>query len=266
MVAPPLWSPSWLMGFAEEPWGAHNQRLSHGPAVVSADGINEASSWFIMQKKKSQETGWPAQNDFLFHWGTKYGHFKYFRYLYFSLLLEKCNVNNLRREDREGAVSLVASVGARPGVEESGHFRQPLGLGDLTQRYEPHVPKDPKCHSAIRPDHQVSDAAIGERETEPALWRELKHPAHDVADDIGMAVCWVDIVPEDGRNPGPISVIHSHNSIQAPALCYTATIQSRLHRCDTQPRSRLHSLWYAASTQAPSLWYTATGFQREGHD
>lgn len=149
---------------------------------------------------------------------------------------------------------MVASVGARPGVEESGHFRQPSGLGDLIQRYEPHVPKDPKCHSAIRPDHQVSDAAIGERETESALWRELKHPAHDVADDIGMAdedlltallllgICWVDVVPEDGRNPGPISVIHSHNSIQAPALCYTATIQSRLHRCDTQPQSRLHSL------------------------
>lgn len=69
----------------------------------------------------------------------------------------------LWREDRQGAVSLATPAGAGLGAEESRYCRQPSGLGDLVQRHEPHVPKGPSRHLAIRPDDQVGDAAVAKR-------------------------------------------------------------------------------------------------------
>lgn len=83
------------------------------------------------------------------------------------------------------------------------------------------VSPGPERHSAIWPYHQVGYAAIVERQAEPAFRRELQCPAHDVADDIGMAdedlvtvfllldICPMDVVPEGGLNPGSIFIIHS---------------------------------------------------------
>lgn len=60
-----------------------------------------------------------------------------------------------------------------PGTgEENGAS----GAGDLVRRHEPCVPEGPECHAAVRPDHQVGDAAIVEGEAEPAFWRELQRP------------------------------------------------------------------------------------------
>lgn len=82
---------------------------------------------------------------------------------------------------REGARVLGGThTGAGQGAEEeSGASRQPSGAGDLIRRHEPRVPEGPECHSAIRPDHQVSNAAVVEGKAEPAFWRELQRPGEE---------------------------------------------------------------------------------------
>lgn len=198
LAIPAPQSPSWLMSFAGELWGAHVASCGHhqrpwcGLAVVPVDGISEASSWYRRQKTTREKSGWPAQNDSLFHPAqevrTERPYFSYFGCSYFfTLLLEKCNVPTARlwREDR--SCVLGDTRGSRAGVWGEQVLQQPSGLGDLVQRHEPHVPEGPSCHSAIRPDDQVGDAAVAERETGPAFRREVQHPAHGGVEDVGMA-------------------------------------------------------------------------------
>lgn len=65
----------------------------------------------------------------------------------------------------------------------------------------------------------MSNAAVVEGKAEPAFWRELQCPAHDVANDIGVAdedliavllllgVRPVDVVPEGSLDPRSIFII-----------------------------------------------------------
>jgi len=154
---------------------------------------------------------------------TEMPHFRCFRYSssFFAVILEKCGVSAVPPvEGRQGRSRVLGGThGSHRGTEESGASRQPSGAGDLVRRHEPRVPEGPERHSAIWPDHQVGDAAIVERQAEPAFWRKLQCPAHNVADDIGVAdedlvtvllllgICPVDVVPEGSLDPGSIFII-----------------------------------------------------------
>lgn len=76
-------------------------------------------------------------------------------------------------DGRQGTQPLFPAPAAEPGTG----LAAASGAGNLVGRHEARVPKSPECHSAIRPDHQVGDAAIVEGETEPAFRRELQRPA-----------------------------------------------------------------------------------------
>lgn len=61
------------------------------------------------------------------------------------------------------------------------------GARDLVWGHEARVTQRSKGHSAVGTDHQVSDAAVVERQSQPTFWGELQCSADDVADDVGVA-------------------------------------------------------------------------------
>lgn len=160
----------------------HNQRHPCGLVVVPADDMRGLVLGDEAENPKT-EIGQSAQNNSLFHPGpevqTEIPHFRYFRYSsYFFTVLEKSSVTAVQPvEGRQGRSCVLGSTHrSHRGTEESGSSGQPSGAGDLVRRHEPCVPEGPECHSAVWPDHQVGDAAIVERQAEPAFWRELQRP------------------------------------------------------------------------------------------
>lgn len=77
---------------------------------------------------------------------------------------------------REPAVLAARTPGRQRAEEDGGASKWPSGTGDLVRRHEPCVSEGPESHSAIRPDHQVGNAAVVEGKAEPAFWRELQRP------------------------------------------------------------------------------------------
>lgn len=130
--------------------------------------------------------------------------------------------HSLWREDGEGAVAVAAPVGTGLGTEGAGPLGSPSGAGDLVWGHEPCVPKGPERHSAIRPDHQVGDAAVVEREAEPAFWRELQCPGRE-------RVCWNGGLGQ----PSDLSRAETHTRRSVPPVSKQGVPQRReaLSRC-----------------------------------
>lgn len=90
-----------------------------------------------------------------------------------SLVLEKQRPQRRLQGTRPAFPAPAAGPGAGLAVAS--------GAGNFVRRHEARVPEGPECHAAVRPDHQVRDAAVVEGEAEPAFRRELQRPGQERA-------------------------------------------------------------------------------------